>query len=230
MRHYCTSSERFLMDEGSSRCPIRGSMRRKTSRGSRVMRHGPRQTLSRAILSTIIFSVSALAILPPDASYVASFNKWKSELVDDLKQNWLVLAGLFWLKPGANTFGSGNDNAVVLPSGPAHAGRFNLQGENVSVELAKGVDAKIDGQIFTSAKLQSDVTGKRTVIELGSLRMFVIQRGNRIGIRVKDLNSERARNYAGPIFFPLDMTYRVTGTFVPSDGKKTVDVPNVLGD
>ena len=26
------------------------------------------------------------------------------------------------------------------------------------------------------------------------------------------------------------MTYRVTGTFVPSDGKKTVDVPNVLGD
>ena len=26
------------------------------------------------------------------------------------------------------------------------------------------------------------------------------------------------------------MTYRVTGTFSPSDGKRTVDVPNVLGD
>jgi hypothetical protein len=26
------------------------------------------------------------------------------------------------------------------------------------------------------------------------------------------------------------MNYRVTATFVPSDGKKTVDVPNVLGD
>src|SRR5579884_639295 len=165
MRHYCTSSERFLMDEGSSRCPIRGSMRRKTSRGSRVMRHGPRQTLSRAILSTIIFSVSALAILPPDASYVASFNKWKSELVDDLKQNWLVLAGLFWLKPGANTFGSANDNAIVLPAGPAHAGIFTLQGDDVSVELQPGVDAKIGGQLQNSSKLAADITGKPTVIE-----------------------------------------------------------------
>jgi uncharacterized protein (DUF1684 family) len=47
---------------------------------------------------------------------------------------------------------------------------------------------------------------------------------------VKDLNSAAVRNYAGPVFFPLDMTYRVTATFVASDGKKSVDVPNVLGD
>ena len=51
-----------------------------------------------------------------------------------------------------------------------------------------------------------------------------------LGIRVKDLNSEAARNYGGPVFFPLDMSYRVSATFVPSDGKKSVDVPNVLGD
>jgi uncharacterized protein len=141
-----------------------------------------------------------------------------------------VLAGLFWLKPGANTFGSANDNAIVLPAGPPHAGVFQLQGDAVSVEIQKGVQAKIEGQPVEESKLQADVTGKPTVIEMGSLRMHLIQRGKRLGIRVKDLNSERARNYAGPLFFPLDMRYRVTGTFVPSDGKKTVDVPNVLGD
>ncbi len=151
-------------------------------------------------------------------------------MVEDLKQNWLVLAGLFWLKPGANTFGSDSGNAIVLPSGPAHAGVFQLQGDVVSVELQKGANAKIGGQLLTNAKLQADITGKATVIEMGSLRMYLIQRGPRLGIRLKDLNSEAARNYAGPIFFPLDMTYRVTGTFVPSDGKKTIDVPNVLGD
>jgi uncharacterized protein len=172
----------------------------------------------------------AAAVQPPDAAYLQSFEKWKAELVDDLKQNWLVLAGLFWLKPGTNSFGSASDNAIVLPSGPAHAGVFQVQGEEVSVELQKGVDAKIDGQSPASAKLQADVTGKPTVIEMGSLRMYVIKRGARLGIRVKDLNGEAARNYAGPIFFPIDMTYRVTGTFVSSDGKKTVDVPNVLGD
>lgn len=181
-----------------------------------------------AFLATLV--VSAAAPQPPDAAYVDSFNKWKAELVDDLKQNWLVLAGLFWLKPGANTFGSASDNAVVLPSGPAHAGTFTLEGENVSVEFQAGTDAKIDGRSQKTSRLAADITGSPTVLELGSLRMHVIQRGKRIGIRVKDLNSAAARNYAGPIFFPLDMTYRVTGTFVPSDGKKTVDVPNVLGD
>lgn len=184
-------------------------------------------------LSTLVLTLAAtisLAAQPPDAAYVKDFEKWKSELVDDLKQNWLPLAGLFWLKPGANTFGAADDNAVVLPSGPAHAGTFTLQGDNVSVELLPGVVAKIGGKDATKAQLLADVTGKATVIEMGAFRMHVIKRAARLGIRVKDLNSEAVRKYAGPVFFPLDMKYRVTGTFVPSDGKKTVDVPNVLGD
>ena len=206
-------------------------MRRKANRrSSAVGRRRFRNRTGVLLAGIVILSVPVLSIQAPDAAYLQSFEKWKSELVDDLKQNWLVLAGLFWLKPGANTFGSANDNAIVLPAGPPHAGVFQLQGDAVSVEIQKRVQAKIDGQPVEESKLQADVTGKPTVIEMGSLRMHLIQRGKRLGIRVKDLNSERARNYAGPLFFPLDMRYRVTGTFVPSDGKKTVDVPNVLGD
>lgn len=177
-----------------------------------------------------IFSISALAIQAPDRAYREAFEKWKAELVDDLKQNWLPLVGLHWLKPGANTFGSASDNAIVLASVPPHTGVFRLQGEAVWVELEPGVPGKIQGKSITREKLKSDQTGDPTVIELGSLRLHVIQRGKRIGIRVKDVNSPAARNYTGPIFFPLDMTYRVTATFVPSDGKRTLDVPNVLGD
>jgi len=183
-----------------------------------------------SILVLVLAATVCFAVQPPDAAYLQSFEKWKLELVDDLKQNWLPLAGLFWLKPGANTFGAAVDNAIVLPSGPAHAGAFRLQGEDVSVELLAGVAAKIGDKNDTRAQLQADVTGRPTVIELGAVRMHLIKRGARLGIRVKDLNSAAVRNYAGPVFFPLDMTYRVTATFVPSDGKKSVDVPNVLGD
>ena len=184
-------------------------------------------------LSIIVLTLAAtvcFALQPPDAAYLQDFAKWKSELVDDLKQNWLPLAGLFWLKPGANTFGAAGDNAIVLPSGPAHAGTFQLHGDDVSVELLPGVTAKIGDKNESKAQLLADVTGTPTLIELGALRMHVIKRAARLGIRVKDLNSEAVRKYPGPVFFPLDMTYRVTATFVPSDGKKTVDVPNVLGD
>jgi uncharacterized protein len=175
-------------------------------------------------------TVVVVAVRPPDAAYLKSFEKWKAELVDDLKQNWLPLAGLFWLKPGANTFGSASDNAIVLPSGPAHAGAFQRNGKEVSVEFQPGVQARIDGKQEVKSALKADVTGSPTVIELGSLRMKVIERGERLGIRIKDVDSAAARNYGGPVFFPIDMKYLVTGTFVASDGKKSVDVPNVLGD
>jgi uncharacterized protein len=197
--------------------------------GSRWLSVLGRWPLAGALIA-ICCSLSGLALQPPDAAYVKDFGKWKAELVDDLKQNWLPLAGLFWLKPGDNVFGTDTNNPVVLPSGPAKAGRFIRHGDDVAVEFEPGVEAKVDGKIQKSAKLQADVTGKATLIELGSLTLRVIKRGDRLGIRVKDLNSAAVRNYAGPIFFPLDITYRVTGTFVPSDGKRTVDVPNVLGD
>lgn len=176
------------------------------------------------------FSTSASSLQPPDAAYVKDFDKWKAELVDDLKQNWLPLAGLFWLKPGDNAFGTDSSLPITLPSGPAKAGRFVRHGDEVTVEFEPGVVAKVDGKVAKNAKLDPDVSGHATVIELGSVTLRVIKRKDRLGIRVKDLNSAAARNYAGPIFFPLDMDYRVTGTFVPSDGKRTVDVPNVLGD
>ena len=189
--------------------------------------------LAVAIFATIAIQPALLAsnsVTPPDAEYQKSYGKWKVELVDDLKKNWLPLAGLFWLKPGDNTFGTDEKNAVVFPKGPAQAGTFTLQGTDVSAKFAAGDHATIDGKPATEAKLQPDVSGKPTVVEMGSLRFHVIVRGERVGIRVKDLDSDAVKNYQGPMFFPVDMTYRITGTFVPSDGKQTISIPNVLGD
>ena len=70
-----------------------------------------------------------LACLPqrrstaPDAAYVQSFEKWKAEQTADLKENWLPLAGLFWLKPGANTFGSDPAQCDRVPQRPGACGR-----------------------------------------------------------------------------------------------------------
>jgi uncharacterized protein (DUF1684 family) len=182
--------------------------------------------------AALLTTQAAFTQSAPDAAYQQSFEKWKSELVEDLKQRWLPLAGLFWLKPGENTFGTDAGKAIVLPKGsaPAHAGAFLLKEKDVSVRLDSGVQASIDGKPFTTAQLQPDGSGKPTVVEMGSLRMHVIVRGQRVGIRLKDLNSPAVKAYAGPQFFPLNLDYRVTATFVPSDGKKTVDVPNILGD
>jgi len=183
----------------------------------------------------LVFSVIALAAdkMAPaavDPAYQQAFDKWKGELVEDLKQQWLPLAGLFWLKPGENSFGSDPKNAIVFPKGPAHAGVFTLEGKKVIAKFAPGANATIESKPATSAELQPDASGNPTMVEMGSLRLHVIVRGQRIGIRLKDVESEAVRQYHGPSFFPLDPSYRVTAAWLSSDGKKTVDVPNVLGD
>jgi uncharacterized protein len=166
----------------------------------------------------------------PDVAYMQSFEKWKAEQTDDLKENWLSLVGLFWLKPGANTFGSDAGNAIVFSKGPAHAGEFDFEGKDVTLKALPDAKATIEGKPVTSAKLDPDTSKNLTRVEMGTLRFHVIVRGDRVGIRVRDTDSAASRAFKGMIFYPLDLDYRTTATWIPSDGKKTVDVPTVLGD
>jgi uncharacterized protein len=192
---------------------------------------GPRGQSGLKLLAVVCVLLGTyVSAQAPDAAYQKSFDQWKSELVDDLKENWLPLAGLFWLKPGENSFGTDSSNAIVFPKGPAHAGSFELNGKDVTLKLQPGAEAKIEGRPVSSSKLDPDVSGHRTIVEMGSLRFYVIVRGERIGIRLKDLESPAVQKYQGPVFYPINLSYRVTAKWVPSDGKKTVEVPNVLGD
>ena len=91
---------------------------------------------ARVVIASVLFAAAAAAQTQPapDPAYQQSFDKWKTELVDDRKQNWLTLAGLFWLKPGEDTFGTDASSTIVLPAGSAaqHAGSFELAGKDVT--------------------------------------------------------------------------------------------------
>ncbi|MGA7768726.1 MAG: DUF1684 domain-containing protein [Candidatus Sulfotelmatobacter sp.] len=183
-----------------------------------------------ALLVCALVFLNATSTQAPDAAYVQSFEKWKAEQTADLKENWLSLAGLFWLKPGPNTFGSDPANQIVFPKVPARAGEFDLAGKEVTLKLLPDAKATIAGKPVSEAKLDPDTSEQVTHVEMGNLRFHVIVRGARVEIRVRDTDSAAARTFKGMMFFPLDMNYRVMATWVPADGKKTVEIPNVLGD
>jgi len=167
----------------------------------------------------------------PDADYVQSFEKFKAHRIDSLKKNWIPLAGLFWLKSGVNTFGSGADNAVVFPKGETHAGEFDLDASGqVTLKLLPEAHAMIAGKPVNTTKLDPDTVEHFTEVEMQELRFHVIVRGKRVGIRLKDTDSAAARNFHDLDFFPLDMNYRVIARWVPGDGKQMINVPDILGD
>ncbi|HYH47513.1 MAG TPA: DUF1684 domain-containing protein [Thermoanaerobaculia bacterium] len=147
-------------------------------------------------------------------------------------QGWFSLVGLYWLKEGENRIGSDPGSTVILPEGraPAVAGTLVRRGGAVRLEAAPGVPLQIDGRPVTAADLVSDEKGKPTEVRLGSLGFFLIQRGERLGVRVRDSASPALASFQGLDNYPVDPAWRVSARFEPYQPPRPVAVPNILGD
>lgn len=147
-------------------------------------------------------------------------------------ESWLSLVGLFWIQEGDNRFGSGAENRVIFPEGRAQevVGSFVRQGDKVRVEAPIGAGLTSDGQPVEKLDLANDNDEKGpTRLELGSLRFFVIKRGDKIGVRVKDTESPLLKNFHGLDTYPARPEWRFEAKFEPNVPVKKVQVPNILG-
>jgi uncharacterized protein (DUF1684 family) len=79
-------------------------------------------------------------------------------------------------------------------------------------------------------ELKPDSSGSPDRITTGRLRMIVIQRGHRFGIRLWDSDSAVRRNYPGSQWFPVREAFRVTAQFISYPQPKMIPILNVLGD
>jgi len=188
--------------------------------------------MQRLVTSAIAAAVAAASAADP--AYVREIETWRRERLQRLTADggWLTVAGLVWLAPGANTFGADGANAVVLPahSAPPRAGTFVLEKGRVRVEVHAGVPVTLGGKPVTRTELRSDVGSTAPdVLSLGALTMQIIDRGGRLGVRVKDMKSAARASFKGLQYFPVDPRYRVVATFVPNAKPVTLKVPNVLG-
>lgn len=147
------------------------------------------------------------------------------------QDGWLALAGLFWLHEGENTFGSADTNDIVLPpSAPPRAGVLYLTAGRVHIQPAAGDLLQVDGRAAAPGLLEPDTSDHPTRISLGPLTMVVLQRGDRLGVRLWD-NSRPSRNsFPGRQWFPVDPSWRLEAEFIAHDPPHPLAVPNVLGD
>lgn len=168
----------------------------------------------------------------PDA-YRQEIETWRKERVEELKKEdgWFTLVGLFWLDEGENRFGSDPEGKVVLPEGksPKAAGVLVRQGEKVAVKVEPGAKVTSGGEPVTARDLTSDAEGEPTVLEMGSVSFYVIQRGDKVGVRVKDRQSAALAAFHGLDTWPIQPAWRIEARFEPYDPPKTVKIPNILG-
>ncbi|MCB1034912.1 MAG: DUF1684 domain-containing protein, partial [Acidobacteria bacterium] len=175
------------------------------------------------------------AEIPPlldGPEYAADVDAWHARRVENLrsKTGWLTLIGLFWLQEGDNTFGSAGDNTLAFPEkAPARAGTLRLEAGKVTVTAAPEAPLLHDGEPVDVLELASDAGGEPTILDLGSLRFYVIDREGRLGIRLKDSESATLESFAGIDRFPVEPAWRFEARWEAYDPPQTVFTPNVLG-
>jgi len=100
----------------------------------------------------------------------------------------------------------------------------------VRVEVRPGAAVTLAGKPVARAELRSDAGGATPdVLALSALTLQIIDRGGRLGVRLKDMKSPARAAFKGLRYFPIDPRFRVVATFVAHDKPVSINVPNVLG-
>lgn len=183
-------------------------------------------------LAVLLFSQCRNLEKSSPEDYAKEWQNWKEMRAERLKSKngWLNLAGLYWLQEGENTFGSDSSNQIIFPKeSPRFAGIFVLQQGVVILNVSDKVQIKHEDQPVSSLVLDDDSKGKPTVLTMDSLSWFIIKRGERFGIRLRDYNHPLVRNFKGIDYFPWNMNNRITAKYTPFSTSKKFYIPTVIG-
>lgn len=180
----------------------------------------------------INWAAGILLLFAADPEYVARIEKFRADREAALKaeDGWLSVAGLFWLKDGANRVGSAPGSEVLLPAdaSPARAGVFTLRGGAVTFEPVAGAGVTLDGAPLR-ARTTLRANGPET-IGVGRLKLLLIQRGERLAIRLRDKESELRRNFTGCRWYPVKEEWRIEAQFLPQPGGAKITLETVVGN
>jgi hypothetical protein len=140
--------------------------------------------------------------------------------------------GLHFLDPGTHTVGSARTNAIVVAARvPPTIGRLTVAGDSVRFDPSASIEIRQRGEIVTgSIVMRAPGQPPAPEIVIGQVRLVVHLSGDRVSLRVRDPESEQARNFAGFQWFPIDAAYRVTGRLVRDTESRRMKVLNTFND
>ncbi len=165
------------------------------------------------MLRFLVYTLWGLSLVGfrSDTKYVQEIEAFRKARIESLKSEngWLNLAGLFWLKEGVNTLGGSEKNDFVFPSDHSDAflGELLLKNGEVYYQTVS------DTMLVYRDDIQAPLVSHR------SLRWFIIKRGDKYAVRLRDLEGEYMKAFRGIDCFPTDAKYRIVADFVPTKGK-----------
>jgi uncharacterized protein (DUF1684 family) len=172
----------------------------------------------------------AQPVISDEEAYARSVAEWRQARLERLKgpEGWLNLAGLFWLEEGTNSFGSDPSNDIVFPEkADAFCGTLTLADGKVSLKVAEGVEILNENVPVTSLVLEDDQSGNATSLLQGDLSWYIIRRGDKYAVRLRDFQHPRIEGVDHIPAYPVNSDYVVTATLdrFSKPGTMTVATP-----
>lgn len=161
---------------------------------------------------------------------VESWRQWRHEQLTR-PDGWLSLVGLYWLKPGDNSLGSADDNALVYARTgiPERLGVFRVNGDSVTFTAVEGVTPTVGEEPVAEVLARDRAADSGPVIAWDTLRWNVMVRGDEFVVRLKDASSPVLTEFEAIDNFQLASEWHRRGRYVAHEPPKIIKVPNVLG-
>ncbi|MBI3152452.1 MAG: DUF1684 domain-containing protein [Chloroflexi bacterium] len=166
-------------------------------------------------------------------TYRQTINEWRKERNETIRKEngWLALSGLYWLKLGKNQIGSEPKSEVQLPERvPANIGYFDYNGRSVTFRAAAGQKVQVNDKQTDFAILQPDISENPSYIKLEDIQLVIIQRGNRMGVRMWDNQREERRSFPARTWYDIDEKFRIAGTYTAYERPKMAYFPDITGE
>lgn len=168
-----------------------------------------------------------------DQKYIYEIKNWHTKRIENLKKEtgWLNLVGLFWLKQGENKIGSDKSNDIIFPeNAQSFLGKIVLKDTIVTIVPSSNADITSKGKKIGEIELANDMQGKATILANGSLRWTIIKRGDKYGIRLRDLDAPLLKSFNGIDTYPINSDWKIEAHLDEYSPKKKMLIPNVLGN
>jgi uncharacterized protein (DUF1684 family) len=184
------------------------------------------------ILSVGFFALmlsAATTAATSDDAYRQAVEQWRVQHQRDLAADfgWLTVVGLDWLKEGDNRVGADPSSEVALPPGsaPQRVAVISLHAGQAVLHPAPGVSLTLNGKPASETTLRED----NDLLAINHLKFYLIRRGDRAGIRLKDNESEARKHFQGLSWYPVDPAWRIQAKFTAWTTPHSIVFHNTIG-
>ena len=178
------------------------------------------------LVSFLLFA-SCEKTMVTDPNYEKEIMNFRQSRVAFLKseKGYINLVGLFWLREGKNSFGSGADNDMVFPEEfPENFGVAIKSGESIKFDYSQPVTHNDQEDLESLTFLLDE---RPNLSSWKSFQWFILESGGNYAVRLRNFENPALKKPLNLNFYPVDNEWRIMGQYEAYPETRTRAITNI---